>query len=143
MPAAREMTVAAGAPIRGRRARRSEPLRRGAALLTLVILGVGLAGLPPAWTARAQGGGITPEYLQSTEKIRLGRQVWVARCQFCHGKMAYPGKAPRLDPSRYTPDFVYDRVTNGFRDMPPWRQEFSEDELKAVVAYVLSKQFPN
>ncbi len=69
--------------------------------------------------------------------------MWQARCQFCHGKMAYPGKAPKLDPSRYTPDFVYDRVANGFQGMPAWRHEFSVDELKSVVAYVLSREFPN
>jgi mono/diheme cytochrome c family protein len=57
--------------------------------------------------------------------------------------MAYPGKAPKLQPSRYTPEFVYDRVSNGFQGMPPWRQEFSEQELRAVVAYVLSKEFSN
>jgi cytochrome c5 len=38
---------------------------------------------------------------------------------------------------------VYDRVTNGFRAMPPWKQEFSDEERKAVVAYILSKEFSN
>jgi hypothetical protein len=27
--------------------------------------------------------------------------------------------------------------------MPPWRHEFSVQQLKAVVAYVLSREFPN
>jgi mono/diheme cytochrome c family protein len=38
---------------------------------------------------------------------------------------------------------VYDRVSNGFKGMPGWRQEFSEQQLRAVVAYVLSKDFTN
>jgi mono/diheme cytochrome c family protein len=110
-------------------------------------------GVPGASPAPAPGGGaanglappadFSPEYLADSRNVDRGRAVWLARCQFCHGRAAYPGKAPRLDPSRYTPDFVYDRVANGFRGMPSWRHEFSIDELKAVVAYVLSKRFPD
>jgi len=103
---------------------------------------LGRAGLAqPA----AVGAGVRlgPDFLNDPKNIEQGRAVWRTRCQYCHGKAAYPGKAPRLDPSRYTPDFVYDRVTNGFRAMPGWRQEFSEQELRAVVAYVLSKEFGN
>jgi mono/diheme cytochrome c family protein len=85
----------------------------------------------------------TPEFLGDPKNVQRGRTVWQGRCQFCHGKTAYPGKAPKLDPSRYTPAFVYDRVANGFQGMPPWRHEFSVDELKSVVAYVLSREFPN
>jgi mono/diheme cytochrome c family protein len=103
---------------------------------TLVALALAPAG-------RAQSVVFTEDYLRSPEKIALGRQVWVDRCQFCHGKTAYPGKAPRLEPKRYTPEFVFDRVTNGFRGMPPWKQEFSEEQRKAVVAYVLSREFSN
>ena len=32
---------------------------------------------------------------------------------------AYPGKAPKLNPGTYTPDFIFDRVTYGFGKMPP------------------------
>jgi hypothetical protein len=53
------------------------------------------------------------------KNVQRGRGVWQVRCQFCYGKMAYPGKAPKLRPSRYTPAFVYDRVANGFQGMPP------------------------
>ena len=88
------------------------------------------------WSSRAT-------FLSDPKNVQKGREVWQARCQFCHGKSAYPGKAPKLDPSRYTPAFVYDRVANGFQGMPPWRHEFSVDELKAVVAYVLSPTFSN
>lgn len=50
---------------------------------------------------------------------------------------------PKVQPSRYTPRFVYDRVTNGFRGMPSWKHEFSEAERKAVTAYVMSQEFSN
>jgi mono/diheme cytochrome c family protein len=121
-------------------------------LAVWVLGGSGAAQSPPA--APPPGSGVpangptppvefTPEFLGDPKIIQRGRGVWQARCQFCHGRSAYPGKAPKLDPSRYTPAFVYDRVANGFQGMPPWRHEFSMDDLKAVVAFVLSKEFSN
>jgi mono/diheme cytochrome c family protein len=102
---------------------------------------------PPAGGAPANGPAppveFTREFLGDPQNVQRGRAVWQARCQFCHGKTAYPGKAPKLDPSRYTPAFVYDRVANGFQGMPPWRHEFSVNDLKSVVAYVLSREFSN
>jgi mono/diheme cytochrome c family protein len=127
-----------------------------AALAAWLLAGVGAAQSPPAAPAPVAGAPsappangpappveFTPEFLRDPRNVRRGRGVWEARCQFCHGKRAYPGKAPKLDPSRYSPAFVYDRVANGFQGMPPWRHEFSVDELKSVVAYVLSREFPN
>jgi mono/diheme cytochrome c family protein len=99
------------------------------------------SGSPP--TAPAPPVEFSREFLGDPQNVQKGRAVWQGRCQFCHGKTAYPGKAPKLDPSRYTPAFVYDRVANGYQGMPPWRHEFSVDDLKAVVAYVLSREFPN
>lgn len=80
-------------------------------------------------------------FLTDPEAIAAGQEVWEARCKFCHGRAAYPGKAPRLKPSRYQPEFVYERVTNGFRGMPSFVHEFDEAERRAVVAYVLSREF--
>lgn len=127
-----------------------------ATLAASLLAGIGAAQSPPAAPAPpasppanpgADGPAppveFTPEFLGDAKNVQRGRTVWQARCQFCHGKTAYPGKAPKLDPSRYTPAFVYDRVANGFQGMPPWRHEFSVDELKSVVAYVLSREFPN
>ena len=54
---------------------------------------------------------------------------------------AYPGKAPKLKPSKYKPDFVYRRVTDGFRAMPPWVDVYSDEERMQIVSYVLSKGF--
>jgi mono/diheme cytochrome c family protein len=120
----------------------------GVALGVSSLAGLGTAQSPPAAPAAAANGPappveFTPEFLGDPKNVQKGREVWRARCQFCHGKTAYPGKAPKLDPSRYTPQFVYDRVANGFQGMPPWRHEFSVDDLKSVVAFVLSKEFSN
>lgn len=81
------------------------------------------------------------ELLQDAKLIARGDEIWKEQCTHCHGSKAYPGKAPKLVPRRYTPEFVWDRVHNGFRGMPPWKEVYSEEEIIAIVAYVLSDDF--
>lgn len=99
--------------------------------------------LSPAWAQDAQLPPFPKELLDNPEYIAAGKEVFGKICKFCHGKSAYPGKAPKLNPSRYTPEFVFDRVTNGFRGMPPLKEQFSEKERQAVTAFVMSKEFSN
>lgn len=80
-------------------------------------------------------------FLASDAAIKVGESVWSTQCRHCHGASAYPGKAPKLKPGSYTPDFIYDRVTYGFRAMPPWKDVFSVEERKSVVAYIKSDRF--
>ncbi|MFQ5572531.1 MAG: c-type cytochrome [Rhodothermales bacterium] len=110
-------------------------------MLALPMVILGLSALPFGRVGIAQELKFTEEYLTDPKNIELGRTVWEKRCKFCHGRAGYPGKAPKLQPSRYKPEFVYDRVTNGFQGMPAWKEEFSEKERKAVVSYVMSKVF--
>jgi mono/diheme cytochrome c family protein len=77
----------------------------------------------------------------NAEYIEIGKDVFAKQCRFCHGKGVYPGKAPQLDPSRYTPEFIFDRDTNGYKSMPPWSAVFSTKERQGVVAYILSREF--
>ena len=114
---------------------------QGRWLLTIVTLLVGVMVGFDAQVAHTQDVTFTAAFLNDPATIALGKQLWAKRCQFCHGKAAYPGSAPPLQPWKYTPDFIYDRITNGFRGMPPLKQEFSEAERKAIVAYVLSSKF--
>jgi len=81
------------------------------------------------------------DFLASAEAVGTGEALWSKQCRHCHGSSAYPGKAPKLAPARYSADFVFDRVTNGFKKMPAWRSVFSLDERKGIVAYVLSDRF--
>ena len=83
----------------------------------------------------------TPEFLADPEHIAAGKEIWQGQCALCHGAKAYPGKAPKLKPKRYTPNFVYDRVTNGFRKMPPWKDVYDEEERMDLVAWILSRKF--
>ena len=83
----------------------------------------------------------TPEFLADPEHIAAGKEIWMGQCTLCHGVNSYPGNAPKLKPKRYTPNFVYDRITNGFRKMPPWRDVYDEEERMDLVAWILSRRF--
>lgn len=83
----------------------------------------------------------TEAYLNDPANIAAGEEIWAEQCRACHGRSSYPGKAPKLKPRRYTPEFVFDRVTDGFRKMPSWKDVYDWDERKNVAAYVKSKRF--
>jgi len=80
-------------------------------------------------------------FLSSKANIEKGRQVWEHQCRHCHGAAAYPGKAPKLNPGQLPPDFIFDRVTYGFGKMPSWKEVFSAEERKGVVAFIKSDDF--
>jgi mono/diheme cytochrome c family protein len=114
-------------------------------LAVAVAIALTMAG-PPLGAQTAAAAEEPPpvfekDFLNSPNRIEQGRAVWEAQCRHCHGNAAYPGKAPKLKPGSYTPDFIYDRVTYGFRAMPPWKTVYSVDERKAVVAYIKSDAF--
>lgn len=105
-------------------------------LLALILLGT--------MTVRAQQQPIPPlpaEILRDPAKIEIGKEVWGDQCRHCHGYDAYPGKAPKLEPGRYSPEFVYHRVTYGFKDMPAWQDIYGEEQRIGLVAYILSGSF--
>jgi mono/diheme cytochrome c family protein len=95
--------------------------------------------------ATAQQGGppvpFTEAFLEDPENISAGEAFWAAQCRHCHGAKAYPGKAPKLTPRRYKPEFVYHRTTYGFRKMPAWENVYSDEERMQITAYVLSGRF--
>ncbi len=80
-------------------------------------------------------------YMASAKALTAGKEVWDMQCRHCHGNSAYPGKAPKLAPGGMEPDFIFDRVTYGFRKMPPWKDVFTIEQRKAVVAYIKSSSF--
>ncbi len=82
----------------------------------------------------------TEEFLKDPAHWEAGKTVWET-CTGCHGNNAYPGKAPKLKPKKYTPDFVFDRVTHGYKQMPAWKDVFTTEERMDVVAYILSPDF--
>jgi mono/diheme cytochrome c family protein len=109
--------------------------------MAAVMVGMALTWLLPSSGRAADDEVFTEEFLSDPESIAIGKTLWADQCAFCHGKKAYPGKAPKLKPKKYKPEFVYKRVTKGFRGMPAWAEVYSDEELRGVVAYVLSKRF--
>ena len=96
--------------------------------------------------AAAEGGDegpaeFTEAYLADPAVHAMGKEVWDSTCRSCHGASAYPGKAPKLRPNRYDAAFVFDRVTNGYKKMPAWKDVFDKEQRMAVSAYVLSRNF--
>jgi cytochrome c2 len=81
------------------------------------------------------------EYLDDPAMIEAGKEIWYAQCTHCHGFKAYPGKAPKLKPAKYKPEFVFKRVYKGFKKMPAWHETYNVDEIRQIVAYVKSKSF--
>ena len=80
-------------------------------------------------------------FMSNPANIKVGEDVWVNQCRHCHGNNAYPGKAPKLNPGGMDADFIFDRVTNGFKKMPGWKEVFSIEQRKAVAAYIKSSSF--
>ena len=90
--------------------------------------------------AAAEEVDLSPAFLGDKANVKAGRKLW-KQCRHCHGKIAYPGKAPKLKPERYDAAFVYDRVTNGFGKMPPWKDIYTATQRAQLVAYILSNRF--
>ncbi len=95
-----------------------------------------------AVTAAAADGPpeFTEAFMSDAANITAGGELW-KQCRHCHGAKAYPGKAPKLKPRKYKPSFVYNRITKGFRKMPPWKDVFSQEQRMQLVAFIKSKQF--
>jgi len=116
--------------------------------LVLAVAYAALIGLPAPVLGGADADQPQEEpfpkgIVGNPEYIEIGKDVFAKQCRFCHGKGVYPGKAPQLEPSRYTPEFIFDRVTNGYKSMPSWAAVFSTKERQGVTAYILSKEFDN
>lgn len=74
------------------------------------------------------------------ERIKNGAGLFARHCATCHGtRMRNPQWAIDL---RTFPHDAHDRfvdsVTNGKRNMPPWDDVLSPDEIEALWAYVVA-----
>ena len=108
---------------------------------TILVGAALLGGLAYAAEVSTPPEPFTEEFLTAEENIEAGEEIWKEQCRHCHGKDAYPGKAPKLKPAKYEPEFVYRRVTDGFKKMPPWESVYSDLERMQVTAYILSDDF--
>ena len=113
------------------------------ACLSLLLLLIGAAPLMAGGGARADETGLTPEFLNDPANIKHGKELFRAQCAGCHGRNAYPGKAPTLKPKKLSPEDVYLRITYGFGKMPAWEEVYTDEERMAITAYVKSRRFSN
>lgn len=117
------------------------------AVMAAASTGVGLVGAQAQTTPAPAPGAdpppppMPPTVLRDAKLIDMGQQAWQQQCRHCHGASAYPGKAPKLSPGSMEPDFIYDRITYGFKGMPPWKAVFSEQVRIGLVAYIKSDKF--
>ena len=118
-------------------------MKRAETLTLLIAAAVALAAFLPLKAPLADEDELTEEFMSSEENIELGRTLFQKRCKFCHGKGAYPGKAPKLKPKKLTAEQIYLRVAYGFRAMPGWEHEFDDHELMSLTAYIKSPVFSN
>lgn len=112
-----------------------------AALAVVCLLSAGTAFAQEQKTVKEPLPAFDKAYLSSRKNVAAGKDVWDNQCRHCHGAAAYPGKAPKLNPGQLAPDFIYDRVTYGFGKMPAWKDVFSLEQRKSVVAYIKSRDF--
>jgi len=119
---------------------RSRTVASGGFLILLAVL-VSVATATPANAAADEFPDFTESYLSDPAHIENGKTLWADQCRHCHGRSAYPGKAPKLVPRRYEADFVYARIAYGFRKMPAWGDVYSTEEIKDLVAFILSDNF--
>ncbi len=112
-----------------------------AAGVLLCLLAAAAAGAQERKVAQEKAPVFDKAFLADRAAIETGRNVWQNQCRHCHGAAAYPGKAPKLNPGQLEPEFIYDRVTFGFGKMPAWKDVFSVEQRKGVVAYIKSDEF--
>jgi mono/diheme cytochrome c family protein len=93
--------------------------------------------------ARADETGLTQEFLNDSATIELGHKLFRQQCVKCHGKGAYPGKAPKLNVKKLSPEDIYLRITYGYGRMPAWEHLFTDHERMAMTAYLKSPGFSN
>jgi len=111
-------------------------------MLALVAMSVGGTALADECPSKVPAEAFTAEFLADEANIEAGKEIWLEQCTHCHGKKAYPGKAPKLKPKKYKTGFVYYRVACGFRKMPAWWEVYEELEIKQLEAFVAQGKLP-
>jgi putative heme-binding domain-containing protein len=84
----------------------------------------------------------TPASGASEVDLKQGRDLYAISCtnSFCHGPAGAAGQAPALKNRDLTPDFIMNTVLRGRpgTPMPAFENDFTPEEIAAIVAYVAS-----
>jgi mono/diheme cytochrome c family protein len=111
------------------------------ALALAALLVAAPAGAQEQKTVKEAPPAFDKAFLTNKANIEVGKDVWEHQCRHCHGAAAYPGKAPKLNPGQLEPEFIYERVTYGFGKMPAWKDVFTDQQRRGVVAFIKSDDF--
>jgi mono/diheme cytochrome c family protein len=79
---------------------------------------------------------------QGTSNLALGQQLFTDNCSVCHGATGQGGNGgPDLTaiPSAKNLQRVIAQVTNGGGAMPPFKGQLTEQQIRAVAAYVTQR----
>jgi len=101
---------------------------RGAVAVALIIASA---------SSVAQDAAVKPF---TPEQIKQGAKLYAARCESCHGVRMVGGQwaidlkaFPRDKPARFV-----DSVTYGIKNMPPWGDVLTPQDIQALWAYVIA-----
>jgi putative heme-binding domain-containing protein len=90
----------------------------------------------------AWGLPLLAQKLDDPAIIARGQEAFATTCGigYCHGSEGAAGKGPRLAGRRWDPQYLLKVIRNGSENrlMPPFAGQMREDEIWAVIAYVLS-----
>jgi mono/diheme cytochrome c family protein len=111
----------------------SATLHRAVAVVAVVVVLAGAcADDPPEVPAGPDG--------RPDAELTLGRDVWGAKCDNCHGADGGGGTGPKLDDGRVVerypdPEDQAQVIRNGRNGMPSFAGQLSDAEIDAVVRY--------
>lgn len=84
-------------------------------------------------------------YIQTDDAARIGKRQYERRCRACHAEDGGGGIGPNLTDNYWmhgdgSAESVYKAIEDGFPDkgMQAWKNSMSEEQIMAVVAYVLA-----
>lgn len=83
----------------------------------------------------------------SPEMIQKGEATYTARCAVCHGSNLEGKIGPNLSDATWkngtgTPKEIFQIIREGVpaNGMPPWKDILSEDEVYAVLGFIIAKK---
>jgi mono/diheme cytochrome c family protein len=74
--------------------------------------------------------------------VTPGEQIFARNCSvgYCHGVAGAAGRGPRLRGRSFAKDYLYNVTRDGIPSsaMPAWKDRLKDDDIRAVVEYVVS-----